>query len=94
MRARIALPLGVLALFACQTEETRVSGRPYVCVCVFPPEPPEADAVLDVCAVTAGEAMAIARTCSVDLALPEPRYCDCAEGVYRFCNLEACGFRP
>jgi hypothetical protein len=81
-------------LVACQSEEHPVSGHPYICVCVFPPEPPEADAVLDVCAVTTGEAMEIARSCVVDkLELPEARYCDCAADEYRFCAIGACTFR-
>jgi hypothetical protein len=82
----------MLVVQACQTDEQRVSGHPYICVCVFPPEAQLGDALLDVCAVTTGEAMAYARSC-VEADGTAARYCDCAADDYRFCDIGACAPR-
>ena len=90
-RARVALVSALVALGGCREDGQAVSGQPYVCNCHFASTADEL--LLNVCEVTAGDAIAVAHDCAPAAGMGEPQYCDCLESSATFCEIGSCSER-
>jgi hypothetical protein len=89
--ARVVILLAWVTLASCREDDQLVSGRPYVCDCHFPAS--EDELLLNVCEVTAGDAIATAHECAPSAGRGEPQYCDCLESSATFCDIGSCSER-
>ncbi len=93
--SRVASILACLALLSlsCRQDDPSVSGQPYVCDCHFVTPDGNAELLLNVCEIRAGDAIDNAEACAVSEGFGDPQYCDCHESSAQFCDIGSCDQR-
>ena len=87
----VVLVIAMMLLAGCREDGEPVSGQPYVCECHYVDS--DQALLLNVCALSVGEAMDVAIDCAPSVSVGEPQYCDCLESSTNYCEIGSCSER-